>query len=283
MSEINLVLKHEEFMLIRELLIKDYGVKLKNLQISQVEHKLMTIALENNCADFRELYTKAKQKSGKRIVVGLIDAMKIPDVEWFQDSTAFTVFRNTIIPKYINELRTNRKTHCSIWSADCSTGQEPYSIAMIIDESLAHEPRVNREQFHVFATDTSPNALYNGISGRYNTETISKGLWEGYKEKYFTESEGIYEIKSELKNLITFKEFDLRTNFAEISTFDIIFCRDVLLNFSEDYKANFLKKIHMKLDPAGYFFPGMAVNIMKYTNSFDMLTQDKYVYYKPKM
>ena len=283
MSESDLILRHEDFMLIRDFIVYDCGVKLQNVQLSQVEGKLMAVAMENNCKDFLELYLKAKQKGAKRIVASIIDAMRVDKPEWFQGNTPFNILRNIIIPKYINELRTGRKNFCSIWSADCATGQDPYSIAMIVDESLAHEPKVKREQFHILATDTSPNALFNAYSGRYDNTTVSKGMLEGYQDKYFVEKDGVYEVKKEIKNLISFKEFDLKTNFASLPTFDIIFSRNVIQDFSNDYKINFLKKIHMKLDPVGYLFTDMAEDINKYSNSFDTFRQDDYSFYKPKV
>jgi len=222
---------HKEFVLLREYILQESGIVIKDEKVFTIESRLARLVIETGCQSFKEFYLKAKNDVSKRLRDKIIEAISTNETLWFRDLYPFTILREVIVPKMINELQMKRKEVCLIWAAAASTGQEPYSIAMIIDDAIKKEPRVSREQFHILATSVSPNALYIAISGRYNSATMSIGMIPEYKEKYFVTEKGISEVKEDIKKMVTFKSFNLLSDFSILPTFDIIFCRNAMIAF----------------------------------------------------
>lgn len=277
-----IAINHEEFVLLREYIQKECGIVVGDEKVYLIESRLARLVVETNCKSFKEFYLKAKSDVTRKLRDKIIDAMTTNETLWFRDMKPWTILKEVIIPKFIDDLRTGKKQRITVWSAAASTGQEPYSFAMLIDEAIKREPKVSREQFYILATDISPSALYMAISGRFNSIAMARGMLPGYKDKYFTDTNGVAEIIPEIKKMVVFKQFNLQHDFSKIPTCDLIFCRNVAIYFSPDFKKELFKKIYSKTDKDGYFFIGSTESLIGYSDDFEQLEYQKGVYYKPK-
>ena len=282
MSNSKLPLSREEFTLLRDYIHTECGIVIGDEKSYLIESHLTRLVMESGCDCFKDFYLKAKNDQTNKLRMKIVDAMTTNETLWFRDVRPWTVVREIVIPKFIDELRTGKRNHISVWSAASSTGQEVYSFCMLLDEALRREPVVKKAQFHILATDISPSALYMAISGRYNSIAMSRGMLEGYRERYFKEVDGVSEIIPEIKKMVVFKQFNLQNDFANIPHCDLIFCRNVAIYFSPEFKTILLKKMFHKLNADGYFFMGGTENLIGHSADFEQLEYQRSIYYKPK-
>lgn len=277
-----IAINHEEFILLREYIQQECGIVVGDEKVYLIESRLARLVVETGCSSFKEFYLKAKSDVTKKLRDKIVDAMTTNETLWFRDMKPWTIIKDVLIPKFFDDLKNGRKQKITIWSAACSTGQEPYSLAMLLDEAIRRDGRVNKSQFSILGTDISPSALYMAISGRYNTIAMSRGMLPGYKEKYFNDADGVSEIKPEIKQMVVYKQFNLQHDFTKIPNCDLIFCRNVAIYFSPEFKKELFKKIHSKLFVDGYFFIGSTESLIGYSTDYEQLEYQRGVYYKPK-
>jgi len=275
-------LNNDEFLLLKEYIKQECGIVLGEEKAYLIESRLVRLIYETGCQSFREFYHMAKNDTTQQLKMKIIDAITTNETLWFRDLKPWMVMRDILIPKYIDELRSGKKQRIVIWSAATSTGQEAYSFAMLVDEALKKEPMVKKSQFEILATDISTSALYMAISGRYNSIVMSRGMLPGYTEKYFTEANSIYEISNEIKSMVSFKPFNLQNDFAHLPMCDLIFCRNVAIYFSAEFKKELFKKVHDQLFPDGHLFIGSTESLIGYSTDYEQLEYQKSIYYKPK-
>ncbi|MCB5250153.1 MAG: protein-glutamate O-methyltransferase CheR [Candidatus Cloacimonadales bacterium] len=277
-----IAINREEFVLLREYIQQECGIVVGDEKVYLIESRLARLVVETGSSSFKEFYLKAKSDITKKLRDKIVDAMTTNETLWFRDMKPWTIIKEILIPKFFDDLKSGRKQKITVWSAACSTGQEPYSLAMLLDEAMRKDPRINKNQFSILGTDISPSALYMAISGRYNTIAMSRGMLPGYKERYFIDQDGVSEIKPEIKEMVVYKQFNLQHDFAKIPSCDLIFCRNVAIYFSPEFKKELFKKIHAKLYSDGYFFIGSTESLIGYSTDYEQLEYQKGVYYKPK-
>jgi chemotaxis protein methyltransferase CheR len=203
---------------------------------------------------------------------------------WFRDAKPWALMRETILPQLVEAARAKPGSKIRIWSAACSTGQEPYSIAMVIDDVLqsGRYPGVRLEQFEIMATDISPSVLFLANSGRYNQLAMSRGLPENYKAKYFTQQGKIWVVNPSLKSRITFKKFNLQDHPSTLGKFDFVLCRNVAIYFTDQFKRELFRRIHGVLNLPGFFLLGSSESLVGYSTDFEMKEGQGAIYYKKK-
>ncbi|MDD4343405.1 MAG: protein-glutamate O-methyltransferase CheR [Eubacteriales bacterium] len=190
-----------------------------------------------------------EMKGEQAIFNRFLDHLTINVSEFFRNQAQWDVLREKIIPDLLtksNELR--------IWSAGCSTGQEPYSLAMLMEE---HFPRVN---YSILASDFDIRVLDKAKTGKY-TEREVAGMESKYLTKYFSKNNEEYNVLESLKRKITFKKHNLITERFE-SGFDLILCRNVVIYFTEETKAELYKNFFNSLKPGGILFTGSTEQII---------------------
>lgn len=176
---------------------------------------------------------------------------------FFRDITPFEAMRLQLLPEIIKKRQITRSL--SIWSAACSTGQEPYSLAMMIRE---HFPQVLGWNVYIFATDVKQEAIDKAEKGIYNPIEINRGLDAHYREKYCAEVEGGWLMKPEVANMINFYRCNLLDDIQTLPPLDFIFLRNVLIYFDMSSKINVLLKIYNLLKPDGYLVMGSGEVIL---------------------
>jgi chemotaxis protein methyltransferase CheR len=279
-----LTLTNEEFNLLRELIQNECGIQLQDGKQYLVESRLANIVYENSCSSFTEFYQLAKSSLNKQLREKIVDAMTTNETLWFRDEAPYITLRDKIFPEIFRQLLEGRQENFRIWSAACSTGQEPYSIAMMIHEAL----RLNRipvafsEKFEIIATDISNSALTIAKNGRYNSLAMSRGMLPELQERYFVQQSSVWQLNEEIKKMIHFQQFNLQSSFHTLGVFDIVFLRNVAIYFSDSFKVQLFQKIVKALKPEGLLFLGASESLLGYSDDFETREHGRCNYYQLK-
>lgn len=240
-----------EFKLLRDLIEKLCGIALGDEKAYLIETRLAGLLAENGCADFGSFYRLVAHDPNPKLRDKIVDAMTTNETLWFRDTHPFLIFREQLLPKLTEELRSGNRFRIRIWSGACSTGQEPYSLAMSIHEYCNANPGVRPDQFEIMATDISPSALMLAKLGRYDNAAVSRGLPDTLRNRYFRQDGNVWAASDDLKRLITFKKFNLQDSMDPLGRFDIVFMRYVTIYFSDPFKQQIYRGVAKLLAPEG--------------------------------
>jgi chemotaxis protein methyltransferase CheR len=198
---------------------------------------------------------------------------------WFRDNHPFRIFEEKLLPEFY-EQRNPRPLR--IWSAACSTGQEPYSLSMVIND-YKEKKRVFSSGEKIVATDISPSALEQAKSGEYASLAIGRGLDPARLKKHFMETgDGRFKINQKIAAAIEFRSLNLQDSYALLGKFDIVFCRNVLIYFTADFKKDILTRIHATLNPGGYLMVGASEAVNGLSDLFEMVHCRPGIIYRKK-
>ncbi|MBF0110267.1 MAG: protein-glutamate O-methyltransferase CheR [Magnetococcales bacterium] len=275
-----MAISKEEFQLIRKFLHDHSGILINEGKEYLVENRLTVLLVQNGCENFLELHEKLKKDAGP-LRNKVIDAMTTNETLWFRDASFATAVSETVIPHLIAKAATQQ---VRIWSAACSTGQEPYSIAMLLSEALgkigAKAPPLSK--FKILGTDISPSAIVIARTARYSQLAISRGMKPELLERYFTKNGMVHEVKPEIRSLVEYKQFNLKDEFTSHGMFDFVMCRNVLIYFSEELKKEIYHKIHKGLVKDGWMAIGASESPRGYTDAFEQVIIKGAALFRPK-
>lgn len=236
------------------------GIYLDQSKSYLFETRLSSVAEAHGCKSYQELQAKAKTDVSQKIEKEIIDAITTNETLFFRDKAPFELLQHKILPEIIDarSTKTTLKTHIKIWSAASSTGQELYSIAIVIKELLRDSPDY---LFTLLGTDISDAAIAQASYGKYNRFEIERGLDKKYLQKYFTLFGDSWKIKDEIRAMVNFRKFNLMQPFNSLGKFDVIFCRNVAIYFTlEDRKRLFNKMADLLADD-GYLVIGSTESL----------------------
>ncbi len=258
------------------------GIHLDASKKYLLETRLSVIAEEHGCTSYRELYNKAKRDPRKVIEKQIIDAISTNETLFFRDNGPFELLRHKILPELI-DARTPKsprlKTPIRIWSAAASTGQEVYSIAIVLKELLGDTSKYN---IKLLGTDISDAAIRQASIGKYNKFEIERGLPRDKLNKYFTLSGGFWKIKDEIRIMANFRKLNLMLPFAGLGKFDIVFCRNVAIYFTLEDRKKLFNKIADILEPDGYLIIGSTESLTGVCPRFTPKRHLRSIYYQLK-
>lgn len=272
----------EEFRLIRDYVEKHCGIHLSDDKTYLVETRLTTMMFEQGCRTFGELYNRAILDKTYALRDKIIEAITTNETFWFRDLHPFSILSDVMLKRYAEEIADGRRSRIRFWCCACSTGQEPYSIAMTFLEYARHNPRLKPEHIEIIATDISSTVLFLGKLGRYDSLAITRGLSDEFRDRYFVQDNKIWTIRDEVKKMVRFQKLNLQENFNHLGKQDVIFCRNILIYFSLEFKQDILKRIASLLRPGGYLFLGASESIIMYTQEYDMQRHAMGLYYQVK-
>jgi chemotaxis protein methyltransferase CheR len=260
------------------------GISLDQSKAYLVETRLSNLAQELGCVSFSELYYKAKADISLKVARKIIDAITTKETMWFRDNSPFELLRHKILPELIDRkvLKPGGpgKKGIKIWSAACSTGQEVYSLAIIIKELL---PDWSRYGITILGTDLSDEAITRASYGEYNQFEIERGLPREKLERYFTKNgQNTWKIKDEPRGLATFRRQNLLESFLSLGTFDVILCRNVAIYFTPEDKAKLFQKIAQALEPDGYLIIGSTESLPGISPDFEPQRHLNSIFYQRK-
>ena len=273
-------LQAEEFALFRRWVEEISGISVDDRKTYLIENRLGGLVAENRCSSFGEFYQKYKNSCPPVLRDRIIDQMTTNETLWFRDMHPFTIFREVLLPVYCREIAAGKRRTIRVWSSACSTGQEPYSLAILFLEAIRANSLLKRGMLDITATDISDSALAQARSGSYDKIAVNRGLSPEYRARYFTDEGRLWSIAPAVKELVKFEKFNLQDPFAKLGAFDIIFCRNVAIYFSEKFKKELFAKHARVLNRGGILFLGSSESISLYSNEYDMLEHNRGIYYR---
>lgn len=265
-----LALTNDEFEFISGLLKQRSGLALTPDKGYLLETRLSPLAKANGLADIKQLIAKLRSSPPSApLVYQVIESMTTNESMFFRDSKPFDQLRTVILP----EMKAKGKTSLRIWSAACSTGQEAYSMAMLLKEESSKYPGLNVE---IYATDLAEKVLEKARGGLYSQFEIQRGLPIVLLMKYFTQrANNNWEINDTIKSMVKFVPGNLLTPFVGMGRFDIIFCRNVLIYFDAPTKADVLERMAALLNSPGYLFLGGSETVLGLTQKFNISSEHR--------
>ncbi len=237
------------------------GISLDSTKKYLLETRLSNIAEEHGCKTFHELYRKSKTDSRKIIERAIIDAISTNETLFFRDTGPFELLKHKILPELIdarNAKLSRLKTPIRIWSAASSTGQEIYSVAIVLQELLGD---TSKYSIKLLGTDISDAAVTQASSGKYNKFEIERGLTRDKLNKYFTLIGNNWKIKDQIRAMAIFRKLNLMLPFTGLGKFDIILCRNVAIYFTLEDKKKLFNKLAQTLEPDGYLLIGSTESL----------------------
>jgi len=270
----------DEFHLISDFIEKHCGIHLSDDKVYLVETRLTALMYEQGCKTFGEFYIKALEDKTNVLRDKIIEAITTNETFWFRDQHPFGILNEVLFSHYAAEIQSGKRSKIRIWCSACSTGQEPYSIAMTFLEFIRKTPWLTPGHVEILATDISSTVLFLGKLGRYESLAISRGLSDEYRQRYFEKGDKVWTIRDEVKQMVRFQKFNLQDNFSHFGKQDIVFCRNILIYFSAEFKQDILKRIAMLLRPEGFLFLGASESIILYTSEYDMIRHAVGLYYR---
>ncbi len=244
----------EEYHLFQEFLKQCCGIILGPEKQYLVKSRLATVLNDFHLESFKDLMRLLNKPSiqSKTLMNRVIDAMTTNETYWFREKAHFLELEEAILP----ELMTNQTRKLRVWSAACSTGQETYSLSICIERFLKQHQLLTRQEVDIIGTDVSENAIKIAKQAEYPEITLSRGLEKAVWSDYFEQTHDGYKLKTDISNRARFQQFNLLKPMAVLGQFDIIFCRNVFIYFSEQLKKDILHRMAGILKPKGVLFLG---------------------------
>jgi len=235
------------------------------------EARLGTIISESGSRDIPEFIAKAKADATGRLRDKIIDAITTHETYWFRDTRPWEALEKSILPEFGNLLRRGEKHRIRILSAACSSGQEPYSIALLLHKLKAdgHLEGVNLSAFEIIAFDISPGTLFLASAGRYSQLEISRGLPDYWKNSYFDPtSSNTWTLKAPVRSMVSFKRRNLQDDFTSLGVFDLVLCRNVAIYFEEHFKLDLFNRLAQIIFKDGLLMLGGTESLLSHQNLF---------------
>ncbi|MCL2764650.1 MAG: protein-glutamate O-methyltransferase CheR [Treponema sp.] len=277
-------INEREFSLLSDYIIRNCGIAIPPEKAYIFETRLSKYLVDAGVNSFEELYSYIIKKNDPVFNQKIINSITTNETKWFRDEAPWKVLEERLLPKLVGDIVSGRKTRIRIWSAAASTGQEIYSTVMCIDNYLSKNNvnGVSLKNFEFIATDISSHVLEIAKKGRYDKISMMRGLNEEYKEKYFNKNGSVWTIDQKIQSAVKFMRFNLINSYKEFGLFDIIFCRYILIYFSETLKSGIVTKIHGSLQDNGVLFTGNYALYDLFENNFDADYYDNLTYYTKK-
>jgi chemotaxis protein methyltransferase CheR len=258
---------------------KNIGITLDLSKAYLIQSRLSNIVREYSFTDHSSLLRHLIINPVGKIHWQAFEAMTTNETSFYRDSSPFEVLKTTILPDLIQKHKDSRELN--IWSAASSTGQEPYSIAMLLRE---HFPELGGWNIRILATDISEQALEKASLGIYNQTEVQRGLTETQIQRQFKKlPNGHYEISADLRSMVQFKQMNLIQEWPLMPKFDLILIRNVLIYFNQDTKAKIVKRIYTQLlDASAYLILGSSESIL-FDQTYQIVQLDRVSYYQKKI
>lgn len=262
-----------DFELIGQILKERSGLALTKEKAYLLESRLNPVARKWNFAGFDELAAAIRNSKDEDLLVDVTEAMTTNESFFFRDQKPFDQFRDVILPQLLERRQAQRQIR--IWSAACSSGQEPYTVAMLLKEQA---PQLNGWRIDIVATDLSNEILDKAKEGMYSQFEVQRGLPIALLVKYFKQVGDRWQIDAGIRQMVDFKQFNLLNDMASLGRFDVVFCRNVLIYFEPQTKTEVLSKIADLMPEDGFLYLGGAETVLGTTDRFQLLPGQRGIY-----
>jgi chemotaxis protein methyltransferase CheR len=259
-----------EFDFVRRLVYERAAIVLEPGKEYLAESRLLPVARESGLASLRELIGRLQAERPNSLHQKVVEAMTTNETYFFRDVHPFEALRASVVPELLAKRAAERRLH--IWCAASSSGQEPYSIAMLLRE---HFPDLSSWSLRVLASDISQEMLARAREGCYSQLEVNRGLPAPLLVKYFERHGTSWRIKADLRRMIEFRAINLASSFHDLPQMDIVFLRNVLIYFDMETKKAILGKVRRLMRPDGYLFLGGAESTINLDASFERVPLEK--------
>jgi chemotaxis protein methyltransferase CheR len=261
-----------DFEFLAKLLKDRSGLLLTTDKAYLIENRLLPVARKRDMADLGQL-VRALMANDQALTKDVVEAMTTNESFFFRDNTPFDLFRDQILPALLQRRSAQRSLR--IWCAAASTGQEPYSLAMILKENAA---KLAGWRIEIVGTDISTEVLKRAKDGIYNQFEVQRGLPIALLVKYFKKVGDHWQIDQSLRSMINYQFFNLLNDPKPLGNFDIVFCRNVLIYFDPPTKTKVLDGISRQLATDGYLFLGGSETVLGLSQKLQPIPQMRGVY-----
>ena len=264
----------------RDFLEQQCGIVLGDNKQYLVRSRLGGLLHERQLNNIDELLRQSISGRDRGLLQQVIDAMTTNETLWFRDVYPFEVLKTRLIPEFIKSSPGQR---LRIWSAACSSGQEPYSLSMAIDEFERSNLGQLRGGAQIVATDLSGGILNAAKKAEYDSLSVARGLSQDRLARYFDQlGPGRWAIKPAIRNRVEFRALNLLDSYSMLGKFDLVYCRNVLIYFSADVKKDILRRIHATLKPGGYLMLGASEALNGLPELYQMVQCSPGIVYKAR-
>jgi chemotaxis protein methyltransferase CheR len=267
------VMRADTYQFLRDYIHRESGILLDDDKHYLVEARLLPLVHQSHLESLDALCEALRDGASPPLRKRVVEAMATHETLFFRDAAPFEALRTSILPKLMEERKQTRRL--AFWSAAASSGQEAYSIAMILlDMGLSGW------NIQILGTDISEPILARARQGRYMQIEVNRGLPAPYLVKYF-ERQGLeWQLKDHVRQMVTFEQFDLRESMKSKGPFDVIFCRNVLIYFDVETKKKILGQLRGALMPGGLLLLGGAETTLNLDDRFTRATHGRAVVYQ---
>lgn len=266
-------MKVADFDIYKDLLKEKSGLVVTPDKAYLLESRLNPVAKKWNCENLEALAIKLRGVPDKNLVTEIVEAMTTNETSFFRDMKPFDLFRDTVLPFMKNARAGQRKIR--LWCAAASSGQEPYTLAILLKEAAAQFPGWT---FEIIATDISNDILAQAREGIYSQFEVQRGLPIMLLMKYFTQTGDRWKLNDDIRKMVKYEYFNLLEPMGRLGRFDIVFCRNVLIYFDAPTKGKVLDNIAKQIENDGYLFLGGAETVMGITESFKPVPDKRGLY-----
>lgn len=251
-----------DYEFLRKVLKDRSGLDLSADKQYLVESRLLPLARRANLSGIPELVQKMRS-GGEQLTGQVVEAMTTNETFFYRDKIPFDHLRDGILPGLIKSRASRRSLR--IWSAACSTGQEPYSIAMCLRE---FGPALAGWRIEIVATDLSQEVLEKSKAGLYSQFEVQRGLPIQLLVKYFNQLGELWQLSADIRGMVQHRQLNLLQDFSHLGKFDVIFCRNVLIYFDQETKASIFERLAKVMEPDGTLLLGAAESVVGITDAF---------------
>ena len=252
-----------DYEFLRKCLKDRSGLELSGDKHYLVESRLLPVARRADLANLGELVAALRRDDAGALMTAVVEAMMTNESLFFRDKTPFEYLRNTVLPGLFAARRGTRSIR--IWSAAAATGQEPYSLAMLLTEMAVD---LADWRIELSATDISNEVLEKARQGLYSQFEVQRGLPIRLLIKYFAQVGDAWQIASEIRDMVKFRQLNLLSDFSHLGTFDLVFCRNVLIYFDQETKTDLLNRLARSVANDGFLALGAAETVLGLTDRF---------------
>ncbi len=269
------MLSPDDFAFVQKLVLKHASISLSQGQEYLVKSRLAPLVRQVGLPDIAALVSKLRREPHGTLHASVVEAMTTHETSWFRDHHPYATLKMHILPELIAQRRATRALN--VWSAACSTGQEPYSLAMMVRET----PELTGWNVRIVATDLSRDAIARAKEGVYSTHELGRGMPERALSRYFDQEGSSFRAKPTLRSLIEWHQLNLAEPLRALPAFDLVFLRNVLIYFSPGTCSAILKNVHDAMSRKGYLILGTAENMLGLSVAFESNMVGRTMVYRP--
>ena len=266
-------MKPDDFDFLSRTVRERSGLQLTQDKAYLLESRLLPVARKYGAKTLDEFVGAVRQRPDQEQLKAITEAMTTNETLFFRDTKPFEQFKRIVLPALLQSRAAQRTIR--VWCAASSSGQEPYSLAMVIKEE---GPKLAGWRFEILATDLSIEMIERARAGMYSQFEVQRGLPIQLLMKYFKQMDDRWQLSDEIRNMVQYRQFNLLDDPRTLGTFDIVFCRNVLIYFDQTTKGQVLGRIAKLLPADGVLYLGGAETVLGITDRFEPLPSERGIY-----